>query len=98
MSLEVVLLGHRIAYSASPAMQNAAFRALDLDGSYALRDVAPEGLAEAVAELRGPGLHGANVTIPHKVAVVALLEKTGGDTMDEVRGRLRAYEEALDRF
>jgi shikimate dehydrogenase len=85
MSLEVVLLGHRIAYSASPAMQNAAFRALDLDGSYGLRDEAPDGLAEAVAELRGPGLHGANVTIPHKVAVVALL-----DALDPAAERLGA--------
>ena len=85
MSLQVVLLGHRIAYSASPAMQNAAFRALDLDGSYTLRDVAPDGLAEAVGELRGPGLHGANVTIPHKVAVAALL-----DALDPAAERLGA--------
>ena len=85
MSLQVVLLGHRIAYSASPAMQNAAFRALDLDGSYALRDVAPDALAQAVTELRSPGLHGANVTIPHKVAVVALL-----DALDPAAERLGA--------
>jgi shikimate dehydrogenase len=85
MSLRVVLLGHRIGYSASPAMQNAAFRALDLDGSYGLRDEAPDGLAEAVAELRGPGLHGANVTIPHKVAVAALL-----DGLDPAADRLGA--------
>lgn len=85
MSLQVVVLGHRIAYSASPAMQNAAFRALDLDWNYELRDVAPVGLAEAVAELRGPGLHGANVTIPHKMSVVALL-----DALDPSAERLGA--------
>lgn len=85
MSAEVVLLGHRIGYSASPAMQNAAFRALDLDWSYALRDVAPHALPEAVAELRGPGRYGANVTIPHKVAVAALL-----DALDPVAERLAA--------
>lgn len=85
MSMQVVLLGHRIAYSASPAIQNAAFRALDLEGGYTLRDVAPDGLAEAVAELRGPGLHGANVTIPHKMSVVALL-----DALDPSAERLGA--------
>ena len=85
MSLHFVLLGHRIAYSASPPMQNAAFRALELDGSYTLRDVAPNELREAVADLRGPGLHGANVTIPHKLAVVAVL-----DALDPSAERLGA--------
>jgi shikimate dehydrogenase len=85
MSAEVVLLGHRIGYSASPQIQNAAFRALDLDWSYALRDVALDALPEAVAELRGPGRHGANVTIPHKLAVAALL-----DALDPVAERLAA--------
>jgi shikimate dehydrogenase len=85
VSAQVVLLGHRIGYSASPAMQNAAFRALDLDWRYGLRDVAPDDLPDAVAELRLPGRHGANVTIPHKVAVAALL-----DALDPVAERLVA--------
>jgi shikimate dehydrogenase len=71
----VGLLGHKIAYSASPAMQNAAFRATGLDDwSYELFDVPPEELAAAVAALRLPGRAGANVTIPHKLAVVPLLD------------------------
>jgi shikimate dehydrogenase len=85
MSPQVVLLGHRVGYSASPAMQNAAFRALDLDWRYALRDVALDSLPEAVMELRGQGLMGANVTIPHKLAVAALL-----DALDPVAERLAA--------
>ena len=72
----VGLLGHKIAYSSSPAMQNAAFRAAGLDGwSYELFDVAPEDLAPAVAALRLPDRAGANVTIPHKLAVVPLLDE-----------------------
>jgi shikimate dehydrogenase len=71
----VVLLGYGISYSASPAMQSAAFREVGLDWSYELYDVAPEGLAEAVSSLRGPGFCGANVTIPHKVAVMPLLDE-----------------------
>jgi len=71
----VGLLGHRIGYSASPAMQNAAFQAAGLeDWSYELFDVAPEDLPQAVSALRLPGRAGANVTIPHKVAVMPLLD------------------------
>ena len=82
----VGLLGHRIAYSASPAMQNAAFRAAGLaDWSYELFDVAPEDLGAAVAALRLPGRGGANVTIPHKLAVIPLL-----DDLDVVAERVGA--------
>ena len=72
----VGLLGHQVSYSASPAMQNAGFRAAGLsDWSYELFDVAPEDLPAAVAALRLPGRAGANVTIPHKRAVMALLDE-----------------------
>ena len=73
----VGLLGRRIGYSASPAMQNAAFRAAGLDGwSYELFDVEPPDLAAAVAALRLPGRAGANVTIPYKRVVAAMLDAT----------------------
>ena len=82
----VGLLGHRISYSASPAMQNAAFRAAGLAGwTYELFDVAPEELGAAVAALRLPGRAGANVTIPHKQAVIPLL-----DELDESAHRVGA--------
>jgi shikimate dehydrogenase len=56
-------------------MQNAAFRAAGLaDWSYELFDVAPEDLPQAVSALRLPGRAGANVTIPHKLAVMPLLD------------------------
>jgi shikimate dehydrogenase len=70
----VVLLGHRIAYSASPAVHAAAFAALGIDARYELADVEPDGLAESVAELRGADRLGANVTQPHKVAVCDLVD------------------------
>ena len=73
------LLGHRISYSASPAMQEAAFRVSGLDWSYSLLDVSPEELAGAVERLRGEEWAGANVTIPHKLAVVPML-----DYVDEI--------------
>lgn len=69
------LIGHNIAYSASPAMQEAAFRATGLDWTYGLLDVAPEELAGTVAGLREERWAGANVTIPHKLAVGAMLDR-----------------------
>jgi len=77
----VVLLGHGISYSASPAMHTAAFRAAGLDWTYELADVPPERLPAAVAALREPEAGGANVTIPHKIAVMPLLDELEGDAV-----------------
>ena len=65
----VALLGHPVAHSRSPAMQNAAFAARGLDWAYVALDVAPEELEDAVRGLVALGFAGANVTIPHKRAV-----------------------------
>jgi shikimate dehydrogenase len=63
-------------------MQNAAFRAAGLDWSYEAEDVAPGELAAAVARLVSEGYAGANVTIPHKQAVVALCDEVEGDSVN----------------
>ncbi|HUH17560.1 MAG TPA: shikimate dehydrogenase [Methylomirabilota bacterium] len=73
----VVLLGHEIGYSASPAMHNAAFTALELDARYELRDVDSGSIADEVAALRNHGRIGANVTQPHKMAVCKLVDELG---------------------
>lgn len=69
------LLGHGIAYSASPAMMAAAFSALGLPHRYLLADVPAEGVATAVAALRRDDVGGANVTVPHKAAVAAEMDE-----------------------
>ncbi|MEX1336707.1 MAG: shikimate dehydrogenase [Candidatus Limnocylindrales bacterium] len=69
------LLGQGIAYSASPAMMNAAFGALGLPHRYVLADVPPDGVAATVARLREAGSGGANVTVPHKAAVAAAMDE-----------------------
>jgi shikimate dehydrogenase len=70
----VALIGHPVAHSRSPRMQNAAFAALALDLAYAALDVPPERLEEAVRGLIALGFAGANIPAPHKLAVASLVE------------------------
>ena len=70
----VALLGHPVAESLSPRMQNAAFAARGLDWAYVACDVPPERFEEAVRGLAAAGFAGANVTTPHKEAAAAIAE------------------------
>lgn len=71
----VLLLGDAVSGSLSPLMQNAAFEALGIDCQYLLREVSSAELAAAIAEMRrDERILGANVTIPHKESVIALLD------------------------
>jgi shikimate dehydrogenase len=67
----VGLLGWPVEHSLSPRMHNAAFAALGLDWRYVPLPTPPEHLADAVRGLQALGFVGANVTAPHKLAVVA---------------------------
>jgi shikimate dehydrogenase len=78
----VGLLGHPVAESLSPRMQNAAFAARALDWAYVAFDVPPERLREAVAGLVALGFAGANVTIPHKEATAALCDEAEGEAVN----------------
>ncbi len=78
----VGLLGWPTSHSLSPPMQNAGFAALGLDWAYVPLPTAPDGLREAVRGLVATGFAGANVTIPHKEAVI-----TWCDELDEVAER-----------
>lgn len=71
----VGLLGWPTSHSLSPRMQNAAFAALGLDWAYVPLPTPPDGLAEAVRGIAAAGFAGANVTIPHKQAVLALCDE-----------------------
>jgi shikimate dehydrogenase len=68
------LIGHPVAHSLSPRMQNAAFAARGLDWAYVACDVAPDDLADAMRGLVGLGFAGANVTAPHKLAAARLVD------------------------
>jgi shikimate dehydrogenase len=73
-------------------MQNAAFAACGLDWAYEARDVAD--VLEAVRRLRAEGFAGANVTIPHKQAVVPACDEAEGDAVNTLvfrEGRLLGF-------
>jgi shikimate dehydrogenase len=78
-ALTFSVLGHGIGYSASPAMMSAAFAALELPHRYVIADVSPDDLPDAVQALREEGFGGANVTAPHKAAVMGLVDSLSGD-------------------
>jgi shikimate dehydrogenase len=80
--VKVLLFGHPVEHSLSPAMHNAAFRALGLPHSYETLDVTAEELPAAVDRIRAGSLLGANVTVPHKVAVMKLVDTWDGPTAE----------------
>jgi shikimate dehydrogenase len=72
----LAVLGHPVAHSRSPAMHNAALRELGLsDWSYEAIDVAPDGFEALVRSMAESGYAGANVTVPHKGAALAVAEE-----------------------
>jgi shikimate dehydrogenase len=84
VTTEVVLLGHPVAHSLSPRMQNAAFAAagLELEWEYVLRDVQPEELETAVRQAEY-----ANVTAPYKLDAARILGSELPSVNTIVRGR-----------
>jgi len=70
----VGILGWPVSHSLSPAMHNAAFAGLGLDWAYVPLPTPPERLAAAVTGIAAAGFAGANVTIPHKTAVIDLCD------------------------
>lgn len=74
MTGRVGLLGWPVEHSVSPAMHNAAFRALGMDWRYDLLPVPPDRLDERIAAWLAEGYRGFNVTIPHKQTVLALTQ------------------------
>lgn len=70
--------GHPVKHSASPAMQNAGLAALGLDWRYVAFDVHPDNLREAIAGAKDMKFVGLNLTVPHKLLAVDMI-----DVLDE---------------
>lgn len=71
----VGLIGWPVEHSVSPAMHNAAFEVLGLDWSYSLLPTPPGSVEARLADLKAGGFQGANVTVPHKQAVMPYLDE-----------------------
>ncbi len=71
----VGIIGDPVEHSRSPAMHNAAFTSLGMNWRYLPFRVAGGELARALSGIRGLGIRGLNVTIPHKQAVVRHLDE-----------------------
>jgi shikimate dehydrogenase len=68
------IFGWPVAHSRSPAMHGAAFAALGLDAVYVPFAVPPDKLPAAVDAIRALGIAGLNITLPHKAAIIPLLD------------------------
>ena len=85
-----VLFGNPIGHSLSPVMHNSALAHLGLDGCYFAFQV--ENIAAAVDGIRGLGISGASVTIPHKISVLPYL-----DSVDPVAAKIGAVNTLVNK-
>ncbi|MDD4334631.1 MAG: shikimate dehydrogenase [Desulfotomaculaceae bacterium] len=86
------IFGCPVEHTFSPAMHNAAFAATELDYVYVPFAVAPHSLAAAVEAIRALGLAGVNLTVPHKEAVLPLL-----DGLSDEAARIGAVNTIINR-
>lgn len=96
----LAVLGHPVGHSRSPAMHNAAFAELGLAGewSYEAVEIAPDDFEPKVRGMVAEGFAGANVTVPHKSAALALADALSevareigaANTLSFVEGEIRA--------
>jgi len=91
------VVGHPVAHSLSPRMQNAAFRAAGRNAVYVALDVPPPRLAEALAGLHAAGFAGLNVTLPHKEEALRLAKSaTAGARAAGAANTLRRGDEGWE--
>ncbi len=76
------IIGHPVRHSLSPVIQNAAIAECGLDYVYVPFQVNSGSLASAVAGLLALGVHGYNVTIPHKTAIIEYLDELDESASD----------------
>jgi shikimate dehydrogenase len=92
LQFKVGLIGDPVAHSFSPRLQQAAFDALGIPARYELWQTTENELAARLTSLLDPHCLGANVTIPHKEAVLPLL-----DIVDPIATRIGAVNTIVHR-
>lgn len=90
----VGVIGHPIDHSLSPPMHNGEFERLGLDYVYTCWDVDPAQVEPAMKGLKALGVLGYNVTIPHKQAVMPLLDSISDEA--ELVGAVNTVHHAPD--
>jgi shikimate dehydrogenase len=68
------LFGCPVHHSLSPLMHNDAFQNMSIAARYHAFHVEPKHLKDAISGVKALGISGLNVTIPHKTAVIPLLD------------------------
>jgi shikimate dehydrogenase len=76
----VGVLGWPITHTASPAMHNAAFEALHMNWAYLAFPVDPRNLRSALCGARDLGLVGVNLTVPHKILALDIVNEVDAQT------------------
>ncbi|WP_347549515.1 shikimate dehydrogenase [Pseudalkalibacillus hwajinpoensis] len=76
------LIGHPIGHSMSPIMHNREFMELGLSHHYHAFELSPEQLEDGVEAMKMLDIQGFNVTIPHKVAIMPLLDEVEQEALD----------------
>ncbi|ACV75681.1 MAG: shikimate dehydrogenase [Zymomonas mobilis] len=101
------VIGWPIAHSQSPALHRFWLEACGINGDYSRFPVHPDHLAQAIKALPAWGMRGVNVTVPHKQAVIPLLDeidplakKAGAVNIVRVAedGRLQGYNSDITGF
>lgn len=77
--IKFAVIGDPVAHSASPPMHNAALESCGLPSRYIRLHIRPGELKAAFEQVRQLGFHGINLTIPHKAAVLPLLDSVDPD-------------------
>jgi shikimate dehydrogenase len=90
------ILGWPLDHTLSPAIHNAALRKAGIDWVYLAWPTPPAMLGDAISGLRALGCIGANVTMPHKEAVIEHLDEVSGDARDV--GAVNTIQRLGDRF
>ena len=100
------VIGDPIDHSLSPTIHNAAYRQLDLECTYIAYKINKNELESGIQSLKSIKISGFNVTIPHKIEIMKLLDDVDEDckligaanTIVNDNGSLKGYNTDMDGF